>query len=208
MRRAKATSTQQSGSRLGREIKGGDKFLRILALLCFTLVTASTLDAEQPKPSEYQVEAAYLLNFGKFVEWPAKVESSPEPFSICVLGQYQFGPSLEKIVAGESIDDRKVAVRRISTVQEAMSCRILFISLSEEKHLPEILKTLDKASVLTVSNASKFSRLGGMIQFAVDANKVRFEVNLASAERAGLTLSSQLLKVATTVTRNSQPGTD
>jgi hypothetical protein len=87
-----------------------------------------------------------------------------------------------------------------------MSCHVLFISLSEEHRLAEILKTLEKTTILTVSNLPKFSQQGGMIQFVVEANKVRFEVNLTSAERAGLTLSSELLKVATTVTRNSQPG--
>jgi hypothetical protein len=152
------------------------------------------------------VEAVYLLNFGKFVEWPAKVDAPGESFTICVLGQYPFGPALDKTIAGESIDGRKVAVRRITKPQEAMNCRILFISLSEETRLPDILKTLDNASILTVSNVPKFSQLGGMIQFVVEANKVRFEVNLARAERAGLSLSSELLKVAATVTRSPQPG--
>ena len=179
---------------------------RPLAILWCVLFAVSSLRAEQPKPSEYQVEAVYLLNFAKFVEWPAKAAPPEEPFSICVLGQYPFGAALDKTIAGESIDSRKVVVQRISKPQEAISCRILFIGLSEESRLAEILKTLDKASILTVSNVPKFSQRGGMIQFVVEGNKVRFEVNLTSAERAGLTLSSELLKVATAVTRNSQPG--
>lgn len=174
----------------------------VLALL----FAVSSLRAEQPKPNEYQVEAVYLLNFGKFIEWPARVDAPGEPFTICVLGQYPFGTALDKTIAGESIDGRRVAARRISKSQEAMNCRILFIGLSEETRLAEILKTLDKASVLTVSNVPKFSQRGGMIQFVVEASKVRFEVNLGSAERVGLTLSSELLKVATTVTRSPQPG--
>jgi hypothetical protein len=179
---------------------------RTLALLWCVLLAVSTLSAEQPKPSEYQVEAVYLLNFAKFVEWPSKAAPPEGPFNICVLGQYPFGAALDKTIAGESIDGRKVVVQRISKPQEAISCRILFIGLSEEGRLAEILKTLDKASILTVSNVPKFSQRGGMIQFVVEANKIRFEVNLASAERAGLTLSSELLKVATAVTRSSQPG--
>jgi hypothetical protein len=170
------------------------------------LFAVSSLSAEQPKPSEYQVEAVYLLNFAKFVEWPPQAAPPDEPFNICVLGQYPFGTALDKTVAGETIDGRKVVVRRFSKPQEAISCRILFIGLSEESRLAEILKTLDKASILTVSNVPKFSQQGGMIQFVVEANKIRFEVNLTSAERAGLTLSSELLKVATAVTRSPQPG--
>ena len=206
MRPANHTSCFRSGSESDPASDRCSPVRRTLALLWCVLFAASTLSADQPKPSEYQVEAVYLLNFAKFVEWPAQAASAEEPFNICVLGQYPFGAALDKTVAGESIDGRKVVVRRFSKPQETLSCRILFISLSEEARLAEILKTLDKASILTVSNVPKFSQHGGMIQFVVEANKIRFEVNLTSAERARLTLSSELLKVATAVSRSSQPG--
>ncbi len=87
-----------------------------------------------------------------------------------------------------------------------MSCRVLYISSSEETRLREVLAGLDKAAVLTVSDIPQFAQRGGMIQFVQESNKIRFEVNLASAEDAGLTLSSELLKVAVLVRKNSQPG--
>jgi hypothetical protein len=159
------------------------------------------------KPTAYEVKAAYLYNFGKFVEWPAKVKAgNNEPFMICVLGKDPFGASLDATIAGEAIDGRSVLAKRLSKPQEALNCRVLFISSSEDVQLKEILSTLEKASVLTVSDMSQFTRRGGMIQFVDDANRVRFEVNLMVAERAGLTLSSQLLKVAISARRNSQPG--
>ncbi|HEV7512705.1 MAG TPA: YfiR family protein [Candidatus Acidoferrum sp.] len=195
-----------SGFERGAASDRRSPFQRALTILWCVLFSVLSLSAEQPKPSEYQVEAVYLLNFAKFVEWPAQVVSPEEPFNICVLGQYPFGATLDKTVAGETIDGRKVVVRRFLKPQEVMSCRILFIGLSEEARLAEILKILDKTSILTVSNVPKFSQHGGMIEFVVEANKIRFEVNLTSAERAGLTLSSELLKVATAVTRNAQPG--
>jgi hypothetical protein len=206
MRRANETGRYLSWFERGPASSRSGPVRRAFAILWCVLFAVSTLSAEQPKPSEYQVEAVYLLNFAKFVEWPAKATPPEEPFNICVLGQYPFGAALDKTIAGESIDGRKVVVQRISKPQEANGCRILFISLSEESRLAEILKTLDKASILTVSNVAKFSQRGGMIQFVVEANKIRFEVNLTSAERAGLTLSSELLKVATAVTRSSHPG--
>jgi hypothetical protein len=206
MRRANETGRYLFWFERGPASSRSGPVRRAFAILWCVLFAVSTLSAEQPKPSEYQVEAVYLLNFAKFVEWPAKATPPEEPFNICVLGQYPFGAALDKTIAGESIDGRKVVVQRISKPQEANSCRILFISLSEESRLAEILKMLDKASILTVSNVAKFSQRGGMIQFVVEANKIRFEVNLTSAERAGLTLSSELLKVATAVTRSSQPG--
>jgi hypothetical protein len=165
-----------------------------------TLLHPSCLHAQRSNPSEYEVKAAYLYDFGKFVTWPAKVAAADD-FPICVLGQDPFGPTFDATIAGETINGKKVVVNRITRPQDALSCRILFISASEESQLKEILATLDKTSVLTVSEISQFTRRGGMIQFVIDANRVRFEVNVTTAERSGLALSSQLLKVAINVRR-------
>jgi len=163
--------------------------------------------AQQSKPKEYEVKAAYLYNFGRFVRWPADVPTAQHnSFPICVLGQDPFGASLDTTIADESIKGKSVLVKRILRPQDAVSCHILFISSSEESRLKEILTALDRTSVLTVSDMPQFTRRGGIIQFVVEANRVRFEVNLTSAERSGLTLSSQLLKVANSVRRSSQPG--
>jgi hypothetical protein len=147
-----------------------------------------------------------LYNFGKFVEWPPKVSSVGEFFTVCVLGDETFGSTLETTIDRESIDGKKVLVKRVARPQDAVSCRILFISSSQQSRVKEILAELDNTSVLTVSDMPEFTRRGGMIQFVVEANRVRFEVNLTSAERSGLTLSSQLLKVAINVKRSTQPG--
>jgi len=176
-------------------------------VLAWSLIGVSSLPAQQPKATAYEVKAAYLYNFGKFVEWPAAANAaSQDPFLICVLGKDPFGASLDATIAGEVIDGRSVLAKRISKPQEALNCRVLFISSSEDEQLKEILATLEKASVLTVSDMPQFTRRGGMIQFVEDANRVRFEVNLTVAERAGLILSSQLLKVAISARRYSQPG--
>jgi hypothetical protein len=129
-----------------------------------------------------------------------------DTFSICVLGEDPFGPALHATIAGETIDGKNVLARRVSGPEQAVNCRILFISSSEDRKLKEILAALDKASVLTVSDMPQFARRGGMVQFILEENRVRFEVNLAPAEHAGLSLSSQLLKLATSVRRSSQPG--
>ena len=180
------------------------QFVRV-AVVC-VMVGASYLYAQPSNPTDYEVKAAYLYNFGKFVEWPAKTKASDDFFSICVLGQDPFGPTFDTTIAGESINGKSVLVKRVTRPQDAVSCRILFISSSEETRLKEILAALDKTSILTVSDMPQFTRRGGMIQFVVQANRVRFEVNLTSAQRTGLTLSSQLLKVAISVKRSPQPG--
>lgn len=174
--------------------------------VAWMLVGASCVNAQKSNPTEYEVKAAYLFNFGRFVEWPARVTTAGEVFSICVLGEDPFGASFDATIAGESINGKRVVIKRITKPQDATDCRILFISSSEESRLKEILAMLDKASVLTVSDISQFTRRGGMIRFVTEANRVRFEVNLTNAEHAALTLSSQLLKVAVSVRRSSQAG--
>jgi hypothetical protein len=177
----------------------------ILAILLF--LPSSRLLAQQGQASEYAVKATYLYNFGRFVQWStAAATTKGQTFPICVFGEDPFGKVLDTILAGESIDGKSVVPKRISKAQDALECRVLYISPSEEVRLKEILSTLDKAGVLTVSDIPQFSQRGGMIQFVVVANKIRFEVNLTSAQVAGLTLSSDLLKVAVAVRKSPQPG--
>jgi hypothetical protein len=147
--------------------------------------------------TEYEVKAAYLYNFGLFVRWPAQIAPSPSgPFTICVMGMDPFGKVLDRTVAGETIGSQSVVGRRIVNPEEALGCRVLFISSSEETGVKAILAALGKASVLTVGDMPQFVEHGGIIQFVTENSRVRFEINLAAAERAGLSLSSQLLKLA------------
>jgi hypothetical protein len=163
--------------------------------------------SQQARPAEYAVKATYLYNFAKFVQWPSQVAAvKDDPFAICVLGQDPFGSALDATLAGETIAGKAVVAKRISKPQDGMDCRIVFISSSEQSRLRETLVTLDKTGVLTVSDMPDFSRRGGMIQFVLDGSRVRFEINLATASGAGLTLSSELLKVASVVRRNLEPG--
>lgn len=160
----------------------------------------------QQRPTQYQVEATYLYNFSQFVAWPAGQATADKFFNICVLGQDPFGPALSAMVANETVAGKNVVAKRISATQEATNCRILFLSSSESGRLKEILGTLGGASVLTVSDLPEFAQRGGMVQFLLLDDRVRFEVNLAATKRAGLTLSSDLLKVATTVRRTIPVG--
>lgn len=159
---------------------------------------------EKSKPSEYQVKAVYLYNFSRFVEWPSQAPAlKTNSFEICVLGRDPFGPALDTTVAGENVDGKSVVARRISKPEEGLDCRVLFVSASEDSHLKSDLTVFEKAGVLTVSDMPHFSQRGGMIQFVTDGGKVRFEVNLSNANDSGLSLSSDLLKLAVAVRKNS-----
>lgn len=148
----------------------------------------------QAQTKEYQVKAAFLLNFAQFVEWPASAFSgSDAPLCIGVLGEDPFGPALEQTMQGEKIRDHKLTIRRAQRVEDLAGCQLVFVSKSEQSHLAEILSKIDSRPVVTVSEMPGFAREGGTINFYQDQNKVRFEINPASARPSGLKISSQLL---------------
>jgi hypothetical protein len=155
--------------------------------------------AQSQPPTEYEVKAAFLYEFGRFVEWPVSPRQGGDSFAICVLGEDPFGLVLDETVQGKTISSATVIARRILAVRDAETCRILFISPSENSRLPEILKALEGRSVLTVGEENQFTRRGGMISFRTEENRVRIAINQAATERAGIKLSSQLLKIATVV---------
>jgi hypothetical protein len=175
-----------------------------LVIALWLLVGIPCLRSEQPKAREFEVKAAYLYNFARFVEWPGETSSDGKgSFEICILGADPFGATLDATVAGQTVGGKSISIRRVSKLQEVSPCRIVFISSSEEGRLKEDLAALDKAQVLTVSDIPRFSERGGMIGFLLEGNRVRFDVNLTSAQGAGLTLRSELLKVATNVRKHA-----
>ena len=144
-------------------------------------------------PSEYEVKAAFLFNFSKFVEWPEGTFAGPgSPIAICVLGENPFGRLLEDAVRGKQVNGRELEVRQVAT--STAGCQIVFVAASESAK--EVFGKLSEEPVLTVSDAESAAERGAIIGLTLDENRVRFEVNLVAARKAGLKLSSQLLKVA------------
>jgi hypothetical protein len=150
--------------------------------------------------TEYEVKAAFLYNFTRFVEWPPDALARSDVFIIGILGRDPFGGALDAAVQGKNVLQKELAVRRFATAREASGSQILFISPSEEARLPLVLRELEGANTLTVGETDGFARRGGMIEFRIESNRVRFDINVVTAERAKLKLSSQLLKLARVVT--------
>jgi hypothetical protein len=167
-----------------------------LLIILVALLSLTSVVAAQQHPTESQVKAAYLYNFGKFVRWPADRPAPPTAFEICILGKDPFGAVLDSTVAGESINGKTITVKRLSTVQEASQCRVLFISASEDARLLPALAAAQRLNILTVSDIRSFAERGGAIGLVSDQGKIRFEVNLNATEQSHLVLSSELLKVA------------
>jgi hypothetical protein len=170
------------------------------------LVFSSSLLPGQSKPSEYTVKAAYLLNFGKFMRVSTGAQPAPDDFNICVVGEDPFGRALDDITAGEEIDGRKVRVVRLEKPDlekpYTRKCAIAFLGLSEEKRMEQDLAAFHDSDTLTVSDAPDFLKRGGMIQFVLVSDHVRFSVDLDPVKRTHLILSSELLRVAASVSGN------
>jgi hypothetical protein len=179
-----------------RRSNRGLRYIFVLATVCF--LTNYPL-AQQPHPTESQVKAAYVFNFGKFVSWQGAQVEAQDSFKICILGKNPFGSVLESTVSGEQIGGKKITLERLSKVPDNPICSVLFISSTEEGHLEAILAAARPLNILTVSDMPHFAERGGIIGLVTQQDKVRFEVNRFAAEQSQLTLSSELLKVATRV---------
>lgn len=171
--------------------------LVILSLAGFSL--APQAQAPPSSPPENEVKAAYLINFGRFLRHRAPPVPPRSSFDICILGQDPIGHSLDDIAAHEAISNLPVHVRRLADVTDAKGCSIVFITAGDSDEVRENLALLSGSDALTVSDATNFLDRGGMIQFLLIQNHVRFSVNLNAVNRAHLVLSSELLRVASSV---------
>jgi hypothetical protein len=189
-----------SACRLPQKIISGTIASTQAAFLMICLIFAFDLRgfAQTPPPTEYQIKAAFLYNFAKFIKWPPQTFASPEsPIVIGVLGENVFGGDLEQTIRDKTFNDHPFQFKEFHSVDQATNCQILFISASEQERLPKILSDLHGTSVLTVSEMDHFIEAGGMINFVIEEKRIHFQINNEAAEKAGLTISSKLLSLAT-----------
>jgi hypothetical protein len=153
--------------------------------------------AQSGEPSEYEVKAAFLFNFTKFVEWPDSSFDSPHaPIVIGIVGDDPFGESLVRLVAGQKAQGRAIAIIKYRHGDDQRRCQILFISASERSRSAQILASLQETGVLTVSDIDGFAQIGGAVQLVIEENRVRFVVNLDAATQNKLRVSAKLLALA------------
>ena len=170
--------------------------LRFLLAATFFYAQLAPTASASAASLEYEVKAAFILNFTKFVEWPASAFATPNaPFAICILGNDPFGRVVDQIVEGESVNGHKIVVERIQADSQK-SCQVLYFG--DPKPNPAVLNAAS-AGVLTIGEGSDFIHEGGIIGFVLDNRHVRFDINLKAATNADLKLSSKLLAVARSV---------
>ena len=154
---------------------------------------------------EYPVKLAFLYNFTKFVEWPSgSYRSAESPLAICVVGADPFSPDLEGELRTRSVGGHPVEIKRSTPRDNLNACQIVFVPLTEETQATRIVMGLRGSSTLTIGEAEGFAMLGGIINLTVEGSKVRFEINLLAANRAGLKISSKLIGLATIVKEQDQ----
>ena len=185
-------------------------FRNVRSLLCLFAPILACLwppnaRAAEPSP-ERKIQAAFLLNFARYVEWPAAALGTPEaPVCIGVLGDDPFGVFLDETVRGETIRGHGVVVRRERSAESLRDCHIVFISTSEQAVEAKLLAAFAGKPVLTVGDNAGFAQRGGVVHFYSENDRVRFEISRGAYERAGLKVSPQLLRLARLISADLDP---
>jgi hypothetical protein len=176
------------------------KAVWFLFALAAGLLFCAIAAAQSDQPSEYEVKAAFLFNFTRFVEWPDGSFNDPHaPIVIGIIGDDPFGDSLLRIISGQKVQGRAIVIAKYRRGDDLRRCHVLFISASERQHSVQILASLRDAGVLTVSDIDGFAAAGGIMQFVMQESHVRFLVNLDAATQSKLRVSAKLLALAQVV---------
>lgn len=167
-------------------------------------------NAQSSQYKEYEVKAAFIYNFLKFVDWPEEKMTNNKQIIIGVIGENPFGSAAD-VFKNKKVEDRDVTLKyfegleqikkmpekdRIANEESLKNCHLLFICPSEQRQVREIIEIVGKNGVLTVGDSDGFTKSGGVIGFLMEDNKIRFNINLTAAEKSGLKIRSQLLRLA------------
>jgi hypothetical protein len=142
--------------------------------------------------SDAQVKAAFLMNFAKFVEWPAHSEG---PLVICIAADDAFADIATETVRGRNFNGRQFQVSRLASRDDPSGCNVVFVGAIPPEDAAELMQRV-RGPVLTVGETARFLRDEGMVRFYVERNRVRFQISQKNAEAKGLRISSRLLMLA------------
>lgn len=165
------------------------------ALMVFLILNHSL--GQSKATTEYQLKAAFIYNFTRFIDWPPDAFNSADaPFIIGILGKDPLGTYLDDLVKDEKLDNHTITVQRFSDLKEINQCNILFIPAEEATKINKQIPSINRRGILTVSDISDFSKWGGVIRFFKEENKLRLQINLTEAKAGQLTISSKLLSIS------------
>lgn len=142
---------------------------------------------------EYEVKAAFLYNFTKFVEWP---RNDSDSFSICILGDDPFGSAIDQLVKGKTANGKRLEVRRIRDVSEAKQCQIVYVRAEEKSKAAQLLDAVQKMPILTVTERGGSGKSNCLVSLSMVDDRVSLGINAAAVESSGLKISAKLLTLA------------
>jgi len=198
--------------------------VQVFVLLACLLVADAYPESKSAQYKEYEIKAAFIYNFLKFVDWPeGKMAGGGNQIVVGIIGEDPFGDAAD-IFKDKKVEDRNVVIKRFEGIEQLKktaekdkpaneklqalkTCHLLFICPSEQKQAREIIDIVGKDGVLTVGDTSGFIESGIVINFMMEQNKIRFDINLTAAEKAGLKIRSQLLRLAKKVVKDGPDAT-
>ncbi len=174
----------------------------LIRLLMWWMVLSLPLGAlaQTIASREYNIKAVFLYNFTRFAEWPDNAfKNASDDFIIGIVGDDPFGGLLDQTVSGEKVNGHRILIQRYASNDDIQACHILFIAATQQENVIEIIKSLNGASTLTVSDLPAFAGEGGMIGFKLENNKIKLQINLAVVKSSQINISSKLLRLAEVV---------
>ncbi len=194
-----------------------------LVLLGCLMTPGANASSSSSQYKEYEVKAAFIYNFLKFVDWPEeKMKGNDKQIIIGIIGEDPFGSAAD-VFKNKKVEDREVVLKyfegleqirkmpekeRAANEESLKACHLLFICQSEQKQTREIIDLVSKDNVLTVGDTEDFIKSGGTIDLFIEDNKIRFSINLTAAEKSGLKIRSQLLRLAKQVYKDDSEGAE
>ena len=185
-------------------IRPGRAGLRVCGLALVLLMTLCTggpvARGSSPDNNEYAVKAAFLFHFAQLTNWPSgTLQHATDVFTFCTTGKDPFNGALETILSGKTVKEHAVRIVHLKQLSGVEDCQVLFIGASESAHLATVFTNLRNLPILTTGETDEFVRVGGMIGFRREQDRLRFDINVPAAEKCNMTFSSELLSLAKTI---------
>lgn len=194
---SRSVSAVQDPQRRRAPFREGGRIKPCPRLLCAAVLGLSLGLAGMARevPEEYRLKAAFVYRFPQFVDWPEPALQDRATIDLCVLAPSPFGTVLDELAAGERVGDRPLAVLQVGDAAAAAHCHVLYVT-NRGAARRAMLRQLADLPVLTVGDGSGFLDDGGMVLLRLVEGRVRFEINMRAADKAGLRISAQLLRLA------------
>ena len=170
-------------------------------LACFAVLATAAMPLGAQASLEYNVKAALLLNFARFIEWPGGAfADSRTPVSVCVFGENPFADALERALQGETVQNRPLVARQVTSPADSATCHLLFVPSGTEPRARAAMHQ-PRSHAVTVGESPRFDAMGGAVTLVLQDGRVRFKVNLRPVEERGIRISARMLQLASHVER-------